>query len=108
MNAKRWVWAGLLALCIVAVAVVPAAWAQDYLFTLDRNISRVLINRDGSADIEYWLTYTCAAGAHVIDIVDVGMPNDSYQLSTAQAWFSRGAGGEEMPLSTIRNSEFVK
>ncbi len=109
MNAKRWLGAGVLALYIVAVVVVPAAWAQDYLFSLDRNISRVTINRDGSADIEYWLTYTCASGAHPIDIVDVGMPSDSYRLGTAQAWFSPGAGGgQEVPLSTIRNSEFVK
>ena len=109
MNPKRWIWAVVLALCIVAVGTGPPAWAQDYLFSLDRNISRVIINRDGSADIEYWLTYTCASGAHPIDIIDVGMPNDTYNLSTAQAWFSRGAGGgEEVPLSNIRDSEFVK
>jgi hypothetical protein len=109
MNAKRWMWAVVLALCIVAVGTVPGAWAQDYLFSLDRNISRATINLDGSADIEYWLTYTCASGAHPIDIVDVGMPNNTYELSTAQAWFSRGAGGgEEVPLSDIRDSEFVK
>ena len=108
MNAKRWIWAVLLALCIVVVGTGPPAWAQDYLFSLDRNVSRVIISRDGSADIEYWLTYTCASGAHPIDIVDVGMPNDTYELSTAQAWFSRGTGGEEVPLSHIRDSEFVK
>ncbi|MFN2133525.1 MAG: hypothetical protein ACK2VD_23570 [Anaerolineae bacterium] len=108
MNRKRWIWASLVAVCIVLVGTVPGAWAQDYVFSLDRNISRVIINTDGSADIEYWLTYTCAAGAHPIDIVDVAMPNGTYDLSTAQAWFSAGAGtGQEVPLSDPRRSEYV-
>ena len=109
MKAKRWLGAGMLALCILTMVVVPVARAQEYLFSLDRNISRVMINADGSADIEYWLTFTCASGAHPIDIVDVGMPNDTYRLNTAQAWFSAGAGeGDEVALSDIRVSEYVK
>jgi len=108
MNRKRWIWASLVAICIVLAGTVPGAWAQDYVFSLDRNISRVIINIDGSADVEYWLTYTCAAGAHPIDIVDVAMPNGTYDLSTAQAWFSAGTGsGEEVPLSDVRRSEYV-
>jgi hypothetical protein len=108
MNRKRWIWAGLLAICIVLAGTVPGVWAQDYVFSLDRNVSRVTINTDGSADVEYWLTYTCAAGAHPIDIVDVAMPNSTYDLSTAQAWFSSGTGtGEEVPLSDVRRSEYV-
>jgi len=59
--------------------------AADYRFTLDKNISRVTINQDGSVDLEYWLTFTCDAGAHPIDIIDVGMPNRYYRLESVRA-----------------------
>jgi hypothetical protein len=108
MKRKRWLWIAVLTLCIALVGSVPGAWAQDWLFTVDRNISRVWVNRDGSADIEYWLTYTCASGAHPIDVIDVGLPNSSYRLSSAQAWYSAGAGGgEEVSLTDIRKSEWL-
>ena len=108
MNPKRWIWICVLALCLVLAGAVPGAQAQDWLFTVDRNISRVTVNRDGSADIEYWLTYTCESGAHPIDVVDVGLPNSTYVLSSAQAWFIPGmGGGQEIPLTDIRKSEWV-
>ena len=92
MSWKRWALIGVLAVCAMLVTALPGAWAQDYRFSLDRNISHVIVNRDGSADIEYWLTYTCDSGAHPIDIIDVGLPKRGYNLSSAQAWFSPGAG----------------
>ena len=108
MNWKRWIGIGILAGWLVLLGTTPGAWALDYEFSVDRNISHVIVNRDGSADIEYWLTFTCATGAHPIDIIDVGMPNRTYDLSTAQAWYSPGSGdGQEFPLSDIRKSEVV-
>jgi hypothetical protein len=87
---------------------MPGAWAQEYRFTVDRSLSRVIVNRDGSADIEYWLTFTCAQGAHPIDIVDVGLPNKTYNLNSAQAWYSPGTGGgQEVALTDIRKSQYV-
>ena len=48
------------------------------------------------------------SGAHPIDIVDVGLPNRTYDLNSAQAWFSAGTGGgQEDPLPDVRKSEFV-
>ena len=104
----RWAAIGALAMLVALAMVVPSAWAQNYKFSLDRNISHVIVNRDGSADIEYWLTYTCAKGAHPIDIVDVGLPNDSYRLDTAEAWFIPGDGtGTGTPLDKILESQYV-
>jgi hypothetical protein len=91
----------LAVVALLAVLVTPAL-AQDYGFTLDKNVSHVYINKDGSIDVEYYLTFTCDKGAHVIDVVDIGMPNDKYDLSTATA----DIGG--VRLTDIRPSEYVK
>jgi hypothetical protein len=107
MTRRRWIWASLLAV-LGLVLGSTAVLAQDWLFTVDRNVSRVIVNRDGSADIEYWLTYTCAQGAHPIDVVDIGLPNETYDLNSAQAWYSTGTGGgTEYPLTDVRKSEWV-
>ena len=97
MSWKRGLAVIALALCLALTGALagtlPGVSAQDWGFTLDRNISHVVVNEDGSADIEYWMTFTCDDGAHPIDIVDIGMPNDSYDLGSARAWFSPGIGG---------------
>jgi len=108
MSGKRWILICVLAVFLACTRSLPPACAQEWLFTVDRNVSTVTVNRDGSADIEYWLTYTCAKGAHPIDVVDLGLPNKSYRLGTAQAWYSAGTGGgTEYPLTNIRKSEYV-
>ena len=110
---KRILWLGLL-VCLFASGTIPAVWAQAYKFTVDRNISQVIVQPDGSANIEYWLTFTCAQGAHAIDAVDIGLPNSSYDLGTARAWYSLGAGdasgmrgGPETALTAISRSPYV-
>ncbi len=105
MKCKSWICALLLAVLVLLLVQSPGALAQDYRFRVDRNISHVIVQRDGSADVEYWLTFTCASGAHPIDVVDVGLPNDSYDLGSAQAWYVRGR--KEYPLSDIRKSEYL-
>ena len=101
-------WGIALVVCLVLLGMPRGAWAQDYLFSVDRNISRISVNRDGSADVEYALTFTCAPGAHEIDIVDIGLPNATYDLESAQAWYSTGlGGGERMPLEFIYDSEYL-
>jgi hypothetical protein len=90
-----------LAVVLAGLGWAMPTFAADYRFTLDKNISRVTINRDGSVDVEYWLTYTCDAGAHPIDIVDVGMPNSSYRLDTVRADLD---GDEKV---TVQKSELV-
>jgi len=101
-------WVITLVVCLVLFGLPRGAWAQDYLFSVDRNISRVSVNRDGSADIEYTLTFTCAPGAHEIDIIDIGLPNATYDLESAQAWYSPGLGGDERePLYGIEESEYL-
>jgi hypothetical protein len=74
----------------------------DYRFELPRNVSWVTINPSGQADLYYSLTFTCLPQGQAIDIVDIGLPNGSYQLESARASI-RGR-----TLSDIRVSEYVK
>jgi hypothetical protein len=76
---------GLFLTALIFVLPVQTAVAQDYSFTVDSNFSSVYVQDDGSVDIIYDITYTCDPGAHIIDIVDIGLPNDYYDLSSATA-----------------------
>ncbi len=93
--------AGLLLAVLLLILLGGIAQAQDYRFTVDRNLVSVYIQEDSSIDIVYDITYTCDPGAHPIDIVDVGLPNDSYDLSSAKATING------QPVTAIRESEWL-
>jgi len=100
---KRIVYGAVLALIALLVGLwVAPVGAQQYAFSVDKNISHVYVNKDGSVDVEYWITFTCQPGAHAIDIVDIGMPHEDYNISSVQA----DIGGVQ--LADIRPSEYVK
>ena len=93
----------MLALIVLLVGLwVAPVGAQQYAFSVDENISHIYINKDGSVDVEYWITFTCQPGYHDIDIVDIGMPNEDYALSSVQA----DIGG--VKVTEVRPSEYVK
>lgn len=89
----------LLFLLLCLVQSVPAA---DYRFALPKELARVLINADGSAQIEYELTISCDPGGKPIDIVDIGMPNTSYRLNAASG------SVDGVRVLAIKTSEYVK
>ena len=59
--------------------------ASDYYFSVPQEIVEIWINTDGSADIEYWITFTVEGGGDPIDIVDIGFPNKHYDLGSIKA-----------------------
>jgi hypothetical protein len=78
-----------LLVCIVAflilLALPASAFAQEYLFSVDKETVDVLWNADGTSSLEYTFLFTNQPGAHPIDFVDVGMPTSTFDLSTASA-----------------------
>lgn len=93
----------IIGLSLLALAVLAGpGLAQDYGFTLPRNTSWLVITPSGQADLYYELTFVCDPGAHPIDIVDIGLPNGSYQLNGAMARIG------QTELDDIRVSEYVK
>lgn len=76
----------IFALCLVFLltfGLVTGVSAQSYSFSLDKEIVNVFWNADGTMALDYQLTFTNSAGGHVIDFVDVGVPNSQFSNVTA-------------------------
>jgi hypothetical protein len=81
---------------------LPAAsQAQNYYFAVPSNTSDVYINQDGSVTIAYAITFANDSGASPIDVVDIGLPNDYYDLSSAKAWI------DNVPITEIYKSTYI-
>jgi hypothetical protein len=77
-----------LASCLLAASLLwmPAsASAASYSFQVTREQVDAYWNTDGTLALDYLLIFQNEGGAHPIDYVDVGMPNASYDLSSATA-----------------------
>lgn len=76
----------LAVLIVVILAIsVPAAAQGNYYFAVENEIVHVYINADGTMSLDYTWVFANQPGSHVIDYVDVGMPNYYFDMSTASA-----------------------
>ncbi len=76
---------------ILTTLLLGAHAGDNYGFTVDQNISTVELLTDGSAVVRYAITFTCQTGHDPIDIVDIGLPQNSYVLNSAKASILPGA-----------------
>ncbi len=74
-----------LSVLIAAFAFVTPVHAQSYSFEVPSLTSDIYINDDGTASIEYLITFQNDNNASPIDFVDIGMPNNSYDLESITA-----------------------
>jgi hypothetical protein len=81
---------------ILAFSITTSAFAQSYSFSLDREVVNVYWNSDGTLSLDYQFTFSNQPGAHVIDFVDVGLPNDNYNYNTITA----DVNGDPVSIST--------
>ncbi len=94
---------GILLLVTLSLIVgSPAVQAQDYRFNLAENRVNLYINGDGTVRIVYDMTFANDPGAPPFDVVDIGMPNSTYNLSEIQASING------VPLTDISHSPYVK
>jgi hypothetical protein len=70
---------------IFAFSTTTSVLAQNYSFSLDREVVNVYWNSDGTMSLDYVFTFSNQPGAHEIDFVDVGLPNDSYDFNSITA-----------------------
>jgi hypothetical protein len=78
----------LLATCMIlslAIGLSASAPAADYYFAVEKETVHVYWNADGTLGLDYAMTFANQGGAHVIDFVDMGMPNGNFDLGTASA-----------------------
>jgi hypothetical protein len=88
----------VLGLCLLTSTVL----AQDYSFSVPSNRVDVYVEEDGTVRLVYDLTFVPDPGSHPIDVVDVGMPNSSFQVSDVQASI------DGVSLPGISESPYVK
>jgi hypothetical protein len=72
----------------------------DYLFNVEKQTVHLWINKDGSLDILYYITFVNSQIGKTIDIVDIGLPFNNYRLKTAKA----SIDGHNL---YIRESEYI-
>ena len=79
---RRTPWTVLAALCC-AVLFSAVAQAQQYRFAVPKVRVVLTVQPDASVLIDYRINFVNNAGAHPIDIVDVGMPTRDYEVQSA-------------------------
>jgi hypothetical protein len=77
--------AASLFVLLLALALPASVLAQEYFFRVDTETVDVFWNSDGTEAIQYSWTFTAQPGSHAIEYVDVGMPNNNFDMSTASA-----------------------
>jgi hypothetical protein len=70
---------------LLALALPTGALAQEYYFGVPQETIQVYWNEDGSMALDYTFVFENQPGAHVIDFVDVGMPNSSFDMGSVSA-----------------------
>jgi hypothetical protein len=85
---------------LVCASTVPAA-GQTYSFSLDVEAIDVHWQADGTAAIDYLMTFTNSPSADPMEYVDIGLPTEDYDLSRVQASI------EGQALSDITPSPYV-
>ena len=90
----------LVALCLVVLS--PVALAQNYQFNVRENRVHVYIEPDGTVRIVYDMILANDPGAPPMDVIDLGMPNSTYNLSEIQASI------DGVQLFDIEDSPYVK
>ena len=92
------VWTLFALLTLVALVSGPA-YAQSYSFAVPELLMDVIVRPDGSTKIIYDITFENYGST--IDIVDIGTPDNNYDIGNMRA----SMGGQ--PLTDIRPSEYI-
>jgi hypothetical protein len=74
-----------LFLLLVAVLIPSSSFAQSYYFSNPETIVNVYWNEDGTSSIDYLYTLVNDPASPPIEFVDVGVPNENYDLNSVYA-----------------------
>lgn len=91
----------ILLILLMLVGNTSTVYAQEYYFAVETQTMGVFVNEDGSLSIEYTFDLVNQPGAHPIDIIDVGLPNNNYVLSSITADINGN------PVKSIEKSDYI-
>lgn len=90
-------------LAVLLVLLLPAgALAQGYSFSVPESTVDIFWNSDGSQSLLYEWVFRNQAGAAPIDFIDIGLPNDDFDLGSITA------DVDGQPVDEIEISPYVK
>jgi hypothetical protein len=75
----------LFVVLLLVALVTTSVAAQDYSFSIPKLTVHVYLNEDGTISLDYLFVFQNDSGGHVIDFVDVGMPNGDYDWNSISA-----------------------
>ena len=88
---------------LILVFLAPGvSLAQTYSFSVDKEVVNVYWNEDGTLSLDYLYTFNNDVGVSPLDYVDVGMPNENYDISSITAEVNGN------PISDIATSPYVQ
>ncbi len=90
------IYACFLALLLLLGLTSGAAAQSNYSFQMTSEVVHVYLNKDGTMSLDYSLTFNNDPGAHVIDFVDLGLPNSDYDFGSISA----DVGGKPVKITT--------
>ncbi len=89
---------------LAALAVITtSARAQNYGFSIPRFHCTATVNQDNSLEIDYEIEFTCEAGCHPLDIIDIGFPTEDYDLESIEASVDGSPSKRIYPSTYIDN-----
>jgi hypothetical protein len=86
--------ASFILIAVMFIFTASAA-AQSYSFNVPQETVHVYLNEDGTMALDYNITFANDPGGHVIDYVDMGMPNGNFSLGSVSA----DVGGKSLGVS---------
>jgi len=81
---------------ILTLGITTSALAQDYYFAVEQETVHVYWNENGTLSLDYTFVFGNQPGAHPIDFVDIGLPNNSYEFGSISA----DVNGNTVDIST--------
>lgn len=90
----------LILLGLLLILLVQPAIAQNYLFEITQSTVDVYVNQDATVTIDYTYVFQNSPSASPIDIIDIGMPTNNYDLGSISATID-GQPVERIAESTL-------
>jgi hypothetical protein len=91
----------LITLFLATLFITGRANAADYYFQNPTRTVDVFWNEDGTETLLYEFTFQNDPSGHVIEFVDLSLPNDSFEVSNISAWVN------SQPITYISRDEYL-